>query len=266
MTTLVVDGDLLLYRATSAVQKEVPVGDHRILMANFNDAVGVLEGFVADLSAGEDVSDIVFALSSPNGFRAELYPNYKGNRVGSMKPLGYSDLAEYVRDSFEVLEQPRIEADDIMGIYASRPGFAIWTLDKDLKQIPGKHLIDYEMVEVSQEEGDWWHYYQTLVGDLTDGYGGCPQVGDKIARAFLDQPYTVGLVGRKLKTGKNAGQVQERWETAPTDDIWAGIVSLYEKAGLTEEDALVQARLARILRDGDYDFQTKEIKLWTPHM
>ena len=34
--------------------------------------------------------------------------------------------------------------------------------------------------------------------------------------------------------------------------------------GLTEEDALVNARLARILTADDYDFEKKEPKLWTP--
>ena len=33
---------------------------------------------------------------------------------------------------------------------------------------------------------------------------------------------------------------------------------------MTEEDALTNARLARILTANDYDFQRKEPKLWTP--
>ena len=36
------------------------------------------------------------------------------------------------------------------------------------------------------------------------------------------------------------------------------------EAGLTEEDALVQARVARILRANEYDFGTGEVKLWEP--
>jgi DNA polymerase-1 len=33
---------------------------------------------------------------------------------------------------------------------------------------------------------------------------------------------------------------------------------------LTEEDALLNARLARILTDEDYDSKQKQPKLWTP--
>jgi DNA polymerase-1 len=42
------------------------------------------------------------------------------------------------------------------------------------------------------------------------------------------------------------------------------VVSLYAKAGLTEADALRQARLARILRWTDWDNKKKEPILWTP--
>jgi DNA polymerase-1 len=42
------------------------------------------------------------------------------------------------------------------------------------------------------------------------------------------------------------------------------VVAAFESKGLTEEDALVQARVARICRASDYDFKTKEVKLWNP--
>jgi DNA polymerase-1 len=45
---------------------------------------------------------------------------------------------------------------------------------------------------------------------------------------------------------------------------WAAVVAAYEKAGLTEQDALTQARLARILRYSDWDNEKKEPILWTP--
>jgi DNA polymerase I len=36
------------------------------------------------------------------------------------------------------------------------------------------------------------------------------------------------------------------------------------KEGLTEDDALLQARLARILRADEYDFKAKRPILWEP--
>ena len=45
---------------------------------------------------------------------------------------------------------------------------------------------------------------------------------------------------------------------------WSAVVATYENKGLTEEDALVQARVARICRADDYDFKNKEVRLWNP--
>jgi len=44
--------------------------------------------------------------------------------------------------------------------------------------------------------------------------------------------------------------------------MWPVVVAAFEKQGLTEDDALVQARLARILRPNDYDGES--ITLWQP--
>ena len=40
-------------------------------------------------------------------------------------------------------------------------------------------------------------------------------------------------------------------------------MAAFEKKGLTESDALVQARVARILRASDYDFAAKKPILWS---
>jgi DNA polymerase-1 len=47
-------------------------------------------------------------------------------------------------------------------------------------------------------------------------------------------------------------------------DHWNAVLNAYEKAGLSEQDALVQARVARILRASDYDFKERKVKLWEP--
>ena len=45
---------------------------------------------------------------------------------------------------------------------------------------------------------------------------------------------------------------------------WATVVKAFTDKGLTEEDALLNARLARILTIEDYDTEQQEPKLWTP--
>jgi hypothetical protein len=41
-------------------------------------------------------------------------------------------------------------------------------------------------------------------------------------------------------------------------------VKAYDKAGLSEEEALTQARVARICRAEDYDRKSKKVNLWEP--
>jgi DNA polymerase-1 len=86
---------------------------------------------------------------------------------------------------------------------------------------------------------------QTLTGDTSDGYPGCPGYGPVSAEKLLDN--FTALDGGFL-----------------LDEAWKAVVQQYIKKGQTEEDALVQAQLARILRSGDWDAEKKEVKLWTP--
>ena len=46
--------------------------------------------------------------------------------------------------------------------------------------------------------------------------------------------------------------------------IWDNIVELYEDYGFNEAAAIAQARCAFILGPDNYNFKTKEIKLWQP--
>jgi len=143
---------------------------------------------------------------------------------------------------WESYQRPGLEGDDILGILATHPKAIrgqkiIVSIDKDMKTIPGyvwNPDKDDEPIFYSTEEADYWHLYQTLTGDTTDGYPGLPGCGPKGAEKVLEDP------------------------------SWEAVVAAYEKKGLTEEDALVQARCARILRATDYDYAKKEVKLWCP--
>ena len=130
-----------------------------------------------------------------------------------------------------------LEADDAMGIYATQhKGNIIVSPDKDMRQIPGK-LYNLETTQdITAEEGTQWHYIQTLAGDQTDGYSGVPGIGVKRAETLFN------------KEGYN----------------WSTVVKAFEDKGLTEDDALLNARLARILTIDDYDTTRQEPILWTP--
>ena len=130
-----------------------------------------------------------------------------------------------------------LEADDAMGIYATaHPGNIIVSPDKDMRQIPGKLYNLTYTTYVTPEEGARWHLIQTLAGDQTDGYSGVPGIGVKRAETlFNKQGYS-----------------------------WATVVKAFVDKGLTEDDALMNARLAKILTLDDYDTKRQEPKLWSP--
>ena len=262
---LVVDGDILLFRACAAIEKDVDFGNGlHVLFSRFEDAKGVLEDMVHDLEEQANTDQVIFALSDKANWRRNIYKPYKANRKDTRKPLAYAALQEYAEQHWPTLRFKGVEADDVMGIYADRDGYAIWSLDKDLKQCPGHHLVDDEIVYITKEDGDRWHLLQTIIGDVTDNYPGCPGVGPATAEAFLDEPYKVVKTTKVLKSGPNKGQERTQWEKQSTDDVWEGICSLFEKADQTDHDALTQARVARILRDGEYDFEKERVKLWNP--
>ena len=67
-----------------------------------------------------------------------------------------------------------------------------------------------------------------------------------------------------LVTGPRKGQTIVEWKPSEGDYIpaWFRVLAAFRKAGLTDADALQQARLARILRYEDYDGRSP--RLWVP--
>ena len=234
---LLVDGDIVAYRTASAAEQAINWGDgHWTLHAFEEDVTSAIDGFMASLMERSGATEVVTALSGPKNFRKDVASTYKQNRVDKRKPMALPTARAHLMAEYGGLIVPNIEADDTLGIYGSRDAdTVIWSDDKDLKTIPAKHLFEDGIVEIDEKEADYWFFYQTLVGDSTDNYKGCPTIGDKKARAILDK-----------------------------DCSWEAVVAAFEKQGLSEAVALEQARLARILRDGEYDFETNEVRLWEP--
>ena len=180
-------------------------------------------------------SPLLFFSDSKN-FRKKISPEYKGHR-NRKKPCGYKRVIRNLAIEYSVVTMPELEADDAMGIYATQfPGHTIVSPDKDMRQIPGKLFDLTDVTTITPEEGARWHLIQTLAGDQTDGYSGVPGIGVKrAATLFEKQGYS-----------------------------WATVLTAFEDKGLTEEDALLNARLARILTYEDYDARTQTPILWTP--
>jgi DNA polymerase-1 len=236
--TLLIDGDIVAYRYSSTVEHEVDWGDDVwSLWSDAKEAKQLILQYLEHLVEMTAADDFIFCFSDKDNFRKGIYPDYKHNRKGKRKPTCYKAIKEWIEGEYKTEQYPTLEGDDVMGILATSGQYeetVIVSEDKDMKTIPGLLWRAAEMEDISEEYADYYHLYQTLVGDTVDGYGGLRGTGDKRATELLKVP---------------------TWET---------VVKAYEKAGYTEDDALVQARLAKILRASDYDFTKGEPILWLP--
>ena len=235
---LLIDADFIVYKACAAAESEVDFGDDVILVtSNFDDAYGATKRELTKISNkfGE-FSDIILFFSDSKNFRKQIEKSYKGHR-NRKKPCGYKRVINTLKKEYKVIIKPTLEADDAMGIYATKfPGNCIVSPDKDMRQIPGKLYNFDEVFTVSKEEGAKWHLIQSLAGDQTDGYSGVPGIGVKRATTlFEEHGYS-----------------------------WKTVIKAFEDKDLSEYDAITNARLARILTADDYDFTKKEPILWSP--
>ena len=234
-----IDCDFLVYKACAANETEIDWGDDVIVVTSrFSEAYNMVERelyrIASDLGCFDDL--ILFFTDSVN-FRKRIDPAYKGHR-NRKKPCGYRRVINKLKEEYHVVVMPELEADDAMGIYATKEeGHIICSPDKDMRQIPGDlYDLSNGVVTITKEEGERWHFIQTLAGDQTDGYSGVPGFGIKRAEAFFEENgYT-----------------------------WESIVEAFESKGLDESTALRNAQLAKILQCTDYDFINQCVKLWTP--
>ena len=237
--SLLIDADFIVYKSCAANESEIDWGDDVITVTSrFSEAYDMVErelsGIANNLGCFDD--SILFFSDSIN-FRKTIDPNYKGHR-NRKKPCGYRRVINQLKNDYQVVVLPTLEADDAMGIYATKePGHIICSPDKDMRQIPGD-LYDMStgVVTVDAEEGRRWHLIQTLAGDQTDGYAGVPGIGIKRAEALFEKEgYT-----------------------------WTTVVNAFAEKEMDESVALQNARLAKILQCTNYDFTNQEPRLWYP--
>jgi len=270
LRTLLIDADILAYEASAATETKYAWDDGEVsTVADEAAAQDFARKTLTTLVDTLQADDFVICLSDDfNNFRKTVSPTYKGNRTGE-RPVHLYDIKDWLRQNYPFRLIPHLEADDVMGIMATDPAATderiIVSADKDMQTIPGllyrPHEARPKLRHITPEEADRYHLYQTLIGDSTDGYPGCPGIGPVRAEELLDGGLRFVKVEKEVTRGPNKGQIRVTWELEPSPSPWATVVSCYEKAGLTEKDALVQARLAKILRHEDFDGR---VKPWVP--
>lgn len=239
--TLLIDGDIALFQVTSVNEFPLPIGGGGFCL--YSDMGSCLRGFhdyMDGLMRQTGAADAVVAFTGQNNFRKELNPDYKANRKNTRKPLAYFEVKQELEKTYNCVTIDRLEGDDVIGIYATSGDVknpVIVSRDKDLKTIPGSFYMEatQSWVDISPEEARYNHFFQTLCGDQTDNYPGCPGIGPKKAQTILTEQ---GV-------------------------SWKTVSETFKKQGCSEDEALLNARMAFILTAPYY--QNGNIELWEPN-
>lgn len=234
---LLIDADYVVYKCCASAESEVDFGDDVIVVTSrFTDAAACVKRELQKISQNFFDPEIILFFSDSRNFRKSIQPSYKGHR-NRKKPCGYKRVINALKEEYQVIVMPTLEADDALGIYATaNEGNVICSPDKDMRQIPGQLFDMKELISVTPAEGAKWHLIQSLAGDQTDGYSGVPGIGVKRAVTLFEEK------------GYN----------------WKTVVEAFADKDLSEEVALENARLAKILTAEDYDFVQHLPILFTP--
>jgi DNA polymerase-1 len=243
--TLLIDADILIHRASVLCEQEICWDEENeiwSLHADLKEAKANLGREIQDLEERLGGVRTILALSSRKTFRHSLYPQYKASRKKGRKPVVFGPLRAWAKSRWEAVEYPSLEADDTLGILATSRSIPspkiVVSDDKDLETIPcrlfkpGKPELGVR--KITYTEARRKHLEMTLTGDSTDGIPGLAGVGPKKAESILKE------------------------------GTWEEVVAAYESKGLNETEAVLQARLVKILTPSLYDLKTNEVTLWDP--
>lgn len=237
MRTILVDGDTVAHQCAYASSDVERIAVNKVRKY---------------MRAVRDCTAAIVCLSDPSRryFRHAIWDGYKPDRGNDKREL-IAKCKAALAGAFDTRWLPELEGDDVIGILATHPTAVpgekvMVSCDKDMLTIPGGHYNpQYERkLIVTPEQADRVHLIQTLIGDGTDGYPGCPGVGEARVNKILPK----------------VSDTDPEWYRR----AWLNVCLAFKRAGRTEVDALHQAWLARILRATEYDLDRKEIRLWEP--
>ena len=167
-----IDGDICLHRVGFTTDNE----EFWVAKARLDD---MLDKILIDTNC--ESFQVWLSDSATNNFRYGIYPGYKANRIGKPRPKHLEALKEYAIQEWGARFAEGMEADDFLGIFQDEehPTTVICSIDKDLKQIPGKHynFVKEEWEDVTRDRAMIEFYKSIIVGDVSDNIPGAYGMG-----------------------------------------------------------------------------------------
>ena len=151
-------------------------------------AIMTLKSMISDITIGSKKKAFKVVMSGEDNFRIGVatIQKYKGNRVGTEKPIHWQMLRDWLIDKCYTTVSVNEEADDVISRACWR-GCTIATIDKDLDNTPGPHynFVKKELYHVSAPQAMNHFYTQMLTGDKADNIPGIKGIGPKKAAKIL---------------------------------------------------------------------------------
>jgi DNA polymerase-1 len=257
-TLAVLDGHNLAYRAFYALPDDLATSAGQVT----NSAYGFTSMLIKML--GDHHPDaLVVAWDTPKPtFRKDEYPDYKAQREKA--PDTFSSQLPLIREVVDTLgmrqvELPGFEADDVIATVAEQAKTDGWDVlivsgDRDTFQLIDGHcrvlytrrgISDMVVADEAWVEGrygiraDQYPEYAALRGDTSDNLPGVPGVGEKTASRLI------------AGYGNLEGLYDHLDEQTP---------KLRENLTANREQAFLNRRLMRLIRDLSLDIQTESLR------
>jgi DNA polymerase-1 len=241
---LLVDAEIIAHKVCSeCLQEEMVNKDEWTFTLDEREA---RRNFAARVdSARREVGGaerVVVAVGRKPYWRTRVWREYKAGRAERRNPLGYLALLSWACKEWDCAMGEGLEADDVLGIWHTlKTDSVVVSNDKDMRTVPGA-LYNFDVPQprvesITEEQADMNHLVLALSGDPGDGYPGAKGVG----------PVTAG---RELAAVPRMARLAKALE-------------LFERAGHDRKHANTMLCLARVLRHGDYDEATQEVRMFT---
>ena len=180
--TLLIDADWLIFSSCCACQQDTQWNEwEHTLHSDVRDCLNLIENRLdVYRTIAETKHDIVMCFTSYPTFRHEIFPEYKINRIGKLKPLALKNTINKVKERYECITYPNLEGDDVLGLLATNGRYdnpIIVSVDKDMRTIPCKLLAAEEVEHITQKKANRHWFEMSMAGDAGDGIQGIKGMG-----------------------------------------------------------------------------------------
>jgi len=197
ITKVIVDGDVLVYRAGFSVQDKPPEEAEKVLDQIMDYTIGKTVVFPHG-------NNFYCWLTGKGNFRYDVAKTeeYKANRRDTVKPTHYQHCRDYLQSQWAAQVTEGCEADDAISIEAYKGDMSstvIVSVDKDFDTVPcwRYNFVKDEFIENTPESALRFFYEQVLTGDRVDNIPGIHGIGPKKAQKLLGDATTEEELFRK---------------------------------------------------------------------